>query len=407
MHAYAVPGMSSMRMVAIVQRVTSVRERTRHWLVDAWPCLPFLACGLVGTGPAAIFQPAARAPDALAYVLVIAGALTLAPRRCPGVGLALNAAVVAVYFAAGYPYGPVLLTVPGVVYSLAATWQPRQASLVVVADFGVLLVAMFAKRVREPTSGGVVQMVGDALVWGVILSVALTLGSTVRARRLAVAGVRTEQARRVASEERLRMAQDLHDSIGHGLAAIAMQAGVALHVLDRDPQEARQAIRAVRETSREALENLRTELEGLRNLEPAGRRPTPGLEDLDRLTERVRAGGVAVHIDIKPSLAALPPAVDAAAYRIVQESLTNVLRHAGATDVRIRIRQQDEMLSLDVTDAGGSRIPGPSGGGLGIDGMRAQAEAVGGTLDAHPRPGGGFTVEARLPLSLAESWRSP
>jgi signal transduction histidine kinase len=278
---------------------------------------------------------------------------------------------------------------------------------VVVADFGVLLVAMFAKRVREPTSGGVVQMVGDALVWGVILSVALTLGSTVRARRLAVAGVRTEQARRVASEERLRMAQDLHDSIGHGLAAIAMQAGVALHVLDRDPQEARQAIRAVRETSREALENLRTELEGLRNLEPAGRRPTPGLEDLDRLTERVRAGGVAVHIDIKPSLAALPPAVDAAAYRIVQESLTNVLRHAGATDVRIRIRQQDEMLSLDVTDAGGSRIPGPSGGGLGIDGMRAQAEAVGGTLNAHPRPGNGFTVEARLPLSLAESWRSP
>jgi signal transduction histidine kinase len=384
---------------AIVGTVRSVKERARRWLVDAWPCLPLLACGLVGTAPAATFQPeAARAPDALAYVLVVAAALALAPRRRPGVSLLLNAAVIVCYLAAGYPYGPVLLTVPAAVYGVAARWPLLQAGLVVAADFGVLLVAMFAKRAQELTDAGVVEMVGDALVWVAVFVVAFTVGSTVRVRRMAVAGVRTEQARRVASEERLRMAQDLHDSIGHGLAAIAMQAGVALHVLDRDPEEARQAMRAVRATSREALENLRAELEGLRSIEPAERRPAPGLEDLDRLTERVQAGGVTVHVDIEPGLAALPPAVGAAAYRILQESLTNILRHAGAAQVRIRIGREGEKLLLEVTDTGDGGPPGASGSGLGIHGMRAQAEAMGGTLDAGPRPGCGFAVEARLPL---------
>jgi signal transduction histidine kinase len=376
-----------------------VRERAPHWLVDAWPCLPFLACGLVGTEPAAAFQPhAARAPDALAYVLVVAAALAVAVRRYPGMSLALNAAAVTTYLAVGYPYGPVMLTVPAVVYGVAAGWPTLQASLVVAADFGVLVVAMFAKQVREPTGGGVLQMTKGVLIWGAIVAVAFVVGAMVRVRREAAAGIRTEQARRVASEERLRMAQELHDSIGHGLAAIAMQAGVALHVFGRDPEEARQAMEAVRTTSREALENLRAELDELRNLEPAERRPALGLDDLDRLVERVRAGGVAVHEDVEPGLPASPPAVDAAAYRILQEALTNVLRHAGATAVRIRIGREERTLVLNVTDTGGSAQRGTPGCGLGIQGMRAQAEALGGSLNAGPCPGGGFAVAARLPL---------
>jgi signal transduction histidine kinase len=407
--------------------VTNVRERGRRWLLDAWPCLPFLACGLVGTQPAASFQPAARAPDALAYLLVVAAAMSLGARRRPGLSLALNGAAVTVYLAAGFPFGPVLLTVPAAVYGLAARWPLSRASLVVAADFGVLLVASFAKRAREPTGGDVVQMLWQTLAWGAIVAAALAVGAAMRVRRESVAGVRTEQARRVASEERLRMAQDLHDSVGHGLAVIAMQAGVALHVLDRSPEDARKAMEAVRATSRESLENLRAELEALRSPGAAQRRPAPGLEDLDRLTERVRAGGVAVRVDVDPDLPALPPAVDAVAYRILQESLTNVLRHAGAAAARIRVGWQDGTLLLEVTDTGvtdtgvtgvtdtgvtgvtgtgvtgtGVTDTGRAGGGSGIRGMRAQAEALGGTLHAGPQPAGGFAVAARLPLYGAE-----
>jgi signal transduction histidine kinase len=197
-------------------------------------------------------------------------------------------------------------------------------------------------------------------------------------------------------------------------------------VLDRSPEGAREAMEAVRATSRESLENLRAELEALRSPGAAQRRPAPGLEDLDRLTQRVRAGGVAVRVDIDPDLPALPSAVDTAAYRILQESLTNVLRHAGAVAARIRVGSADGTLFLDVTDTGvtdtgvtdtgvtdsglagtaedapvgtgGSVRPGARGAGSGIRGMRAQAEALGGTLHAGPRPVGGFAVAARLPL---------
>jgi signal transduction histidine kinase len=171
---------------------------------------------------------------------------------------------------------------------------------------------------------------------------------------------------------------------------------VALHVLDRDPEGAREAMEAVRATSRESLENLRAELEALRSPGATQRRPAPGLEDLDRLTDRVRAGGVAVRVDIDPDLPALPPAVDAVAYRILQESLTNVLRHAGAAAARIRVVRQDATLLVDITDTGVR--PCTPGGGSGIRGMQAQAEALGGTLHAGPRPAGGFVVAARLPL---------
>jgi signal transduction histidine kinase len=178
---------------------------------------------------------------------------------------------------------------------------------------------------------------------------------------------------------------------------------VALHVLDRDPEQARRSMQAVRLTSHESLESLRAELDALRSPEAVGaRRPAPGLDDVGRLAERVRAGGVAVDVDIDPGLPAVPPAVDAVAYRILQESLTNVLRHAGAATARIRVRDEGRLLLLDVTDNGrGAPAAGPGigdGTGTGIRGMRAQAETLGGTLDAGPRPSGGFAVTARLPL---------
>ncbi|MFB4308579.1 sensor histidine kinase [Actinomadura sp. GTD37] len=386
--------------------MTGGKRRWRSWAAEGWVCLPFLAAVLLASGPAADLQPgSARTLDAAGYLMVTAAALALGLRRRPGIALAANTAFVAGYLAAGYPFGPVMLTVPMAVYGVADRFPLPRAAFAAAADFGVLIVGVFAKRVRDaasvPAGSGHYPMSRDAVVWGAIIAVALAAGALTRARRQAAAGVHTEQARRVASEERLRMAQDLHDSVGHGLAAIAMQAGVALHVLDHDPEEARQSMKAVRATSREALENLRAQLDWLRDAggAPAVRAPAPGLDELDRLTERVRAGGVTVHTDIAPDVAGLPADVDAVAYRILQESLTNVLRHAGAVPVRIRIRRDGGALLLEVTNACAAVPSAPPGNGLGIRGLRSRAEVIGGTLAAGPSPDGGFGVRARLPLA--------
>ncbi len=378
-----------------------MKERIRQWLINAWPCLPFLLIGAFGTQSAAGYQPEARPPDVLGYLLTFAAALAIAARRRPEVALILNGTAVVVYLAIGYPFGPVLLTVLPVAFWVAEKYPPGRAALFVGAAFAVLLAASSVKRSREPAlDQGVGDLFWTTVVWGAILAAAFMLGVAVRARREGTAGVRSEQARRVASEERLRMAQELHDSIGHGLAVIAMQAGVALHVLDRSPGEARAAMEAVRATSRESLENLRAELEALRSPGAADRRPAPGLGDLDRLTDRVRAGGIRVDVEIDPDLPPLPSTVDKAAYRVLQESLTNVLRHADAEAARIRVGWADGTVLLDVTDTGRAHKPGNAvtSGGSGIRGMRAQVEALGGTLTAGPRPAGGFAVAARLPV---------
>lgn len=388
--------------------MTTGKERARWRQLNAWPCLPFAAIGFICTDVAGSFQPDARAVDALAYALVLAAALTLAAYRYPGLCLTLNGAMVAVYLAAGYPFGPVQLTIPAAVYHVAARWPVGRASLGVVAHLAVVIAASWVNRMRESTGVDVTGMWWRTLIWGGIGVVAFGIGVLVRAHREAVAGKRAEQARRVASEEQLRMAQDLHDSIGHGLAVIAMQTGVALHVLDRDPQEARMTMQGVRATSRESLDNLRAALETLRRPVTAERHPAHGLGDLEQLTDRVRAGGVTLHVDVAPDLPAVSSTVDAAAYRILQESLTNVLRHAGATTARIRVWCEHGTLLLDVTDTGRAGVgdSAPTGGlsslpGSGIRGMRAQAEALGGTLRAGPRRGG-FAVAARLPLRGGE-----
>ncbi|TDD02879.1 sensor histidine kinase [Nonomuraea diastatica] len=372
-----------------------VWKRAQGWSVEAWPCLPLLAVGLIGTGPAATFQPeAARPLDPLAYALVVAAALALAVRRRPGTALTVNGAAAAAYLAAGYPFGPILLTLPVAVFGVAAAWPIGRATTVVAADFGVQVVALFAKT--APAAGESSSMAADVSIWAAVALVTLAVGISVRVRREAADGLRSEHARRVASEERLRMAQDLHDTIGHGLAAIAMQAGVALHVFDRDPAEARHAMEAVRTTSREALDNLREELERLRGDGSAPHAPAPGLDDLDALADRVRAAGIEVTVEVQPNLGLARP-VDAAAFRIVREALTNVLRHAGAATTRVLVCRDGSELLVEVTDTGTGTLSVPEEG-LGIRGMRAQVETLGGKLEAGPRSGGGFAVRAQMPV---------
>ncbi|MBP2476446.1 signal transduction histidine kinase [Crossiella equi] len=374
----------------------SARETFRA----AWPALPFLAVGLAGTQAAFFFQQGLGTyPDWLAHLFVVVAAASLALRRWPGPALVVNGVALTAYLTLGYPFGPILLTVPAVVYLVSVRWPFRQAAVTVAAYFGVFTVALFTKNLLDQPVFDVSRMLALTGVWLVLLAAALALGQATRVRRAAAEDVRAEQARRVASEERLRMAQDLHDTIGHGLAVIAMQAGVALHVLARSPEQAREAMEAVRVTSKESLENLRFALDALRSPGAAERRPTPGLADLPRLLDRVHAGGVEVGLD--GAAGVLPAPVDAAAYRIVQESLTNVLRHAGAASAHIRLARDGHGLLVEVTDTGGAGPVMPAGGGTGIRGMRAQAEALGGTLTAGPRDGGGFAVTARLPVEEA------
>src|SRR3954447_5246677 len=192
------------------------------------------------------------------------------------------------------------------------------------------------------------------------------------------------------------MAQDMHDGVGHGLAVIAMHAGVALHVLDRDPERARELLISIQATSREALDGLRADLERWRSPDDAAvRRPSPGLEDLPQLLARMRAGGLTLTERIDPC-PGVPEPVGAAAYRVVQESLTNVLRHAGGAAAAVQLTCADGRLTVEVRDDGPATPPVT--GGSGIAGMHRRAAAVGGHLTAGPGPGGGFVVRAELPL---------
>jgi signal transduction histidine kinase len=243
------------------------------------------------------------------------------------------------------------------------------------------------------------------LALGGWLAVLVIAAEVVRLRRERAADARSARAadaRRRASEERLRMARDLHDVIGHNISLISVQAGVGLDLMDTQPEAARAALGAIKTASKEALEELRAMLAALRNAaEDAPRAPTPGLGRLDELVELTRAAGIAVVLQTVGECRALPAAVDLAAYRIVQESLTNVARHARSAIATVRLAYGVDGLDVEISDDGraamgnGSRLPGT---GSGIAGMRERALALGGRFSAGPRNGGGFTVSAHLPL---------
>jgi signal transduction histidine kinase len=287
------------------------------------------------------------------------------------------------------------------VYAVASR-LPLRRSIVDASIFYVVTLATVMVRFVDARDGwpwfGALSW---ALAWAAIVAASVATGSAVRVRRESDVDVRAAAALRAVSEERLRMAQELHDSVGHELAVIAMQAGVALHVLDRDPVRAREALEAIRATSRSSLDGLRAELDVLRRprSESAPRRPAAGLADVDVLVDRIRAGGVDVETRIDDG-GTLPPEVDVAAYRILQESLTNVLRHSASRVARVHVRRDEATVVVQVVDDGPARADArlPSSAGTGVRGMRARAEVLGGTLDAGMRPEGGFAVTARLPV---------
>ncbi len=286
-------------------------------------------------------------------------------------------------------------------------------ALAIIIPAVFMAVGLFV--VGASTHQGVVSLAATFLPQIVVLFLAVTLGEVVRSRRALAAETaqrlrvadeerEAEAARRVA-EERLRIARDLHDTVAHSMATITVQAGSALHLLDGGDTNLRRALTAIRATSKEALAEMRATLGQLRTSEAADPQTLAGgLDRLPTLREAVAAAGAPVTVEVEGERRPLPPAVDQVAYRILQESLTNVLRHAGqAATAAVSLRYGPDALEIQVIDDGGrdgeAAASAPSaGGGHGLTGMAERAAMVGGQVTAGPRSEGGFEVVARLPL---------
>jgi signal transduction histidine kinase len=364
--------------------------------------LPVVAVGavmLLGSGPAARGEVPPRRPlDLLAWGLMgLAAAGLLWRRRWPLGVLAVTVATSVAYLVLEYPHGPILLAMSVAMYSVANR-LPVGGSL---AACGVALVAVVLPELlvidRERLATETPLLL--AVLSGLLLP-SWAIGTVVRLAQEAEWHTRQEATRRRADEERLRIAREVHDVVGHGLAAINLQAGVALHVVGRRPEQAEVALEAIKRSSKDALEELRRTLAVFRqpDHQDGPQRPAPGLGQLEALAAAMTEGGLPVQVAVTGERARLPAAVDLAAYRIVQESLTNVARHAGPATATVRVGYQPDAVVLEIADTGRGGAAGVARpGGHGIAGMRERAAAVGGTLQAGPTAEGGFLVRARLP----------
>ena len=356
---------------------------------------------------------------------VILVALGVATRRLwPRAAFVATVVGVGGYLATGSTFAPIFLAPALAVYSMAgggsilADQAPADASQPVMpplrswAPLLVLLVPMImAGYWRESYVG----LLDPAFYAGLLSVIAIAvvpamIALLVRGRRESEREVRVQERRRYAYEERLRIARDVHDVVGHSLAVITMQAGVALHLLDKErtahprPDQVASSLEAIKKTSREALAELRTTLEVFRTDSEEPRSPLPGLARLDDLADGLRSAGREVTLVREHSdddLQAIPVAVDQAAFRIIQESLTNIVRHAPAAHATVRVKRRAGMLTVEVSDDGPAVIVPADGNG--IRGMRERARAVSGTVRVSVREPSGLVVQADLPLAEGEA----
>ncbi|HKE97622.1 MAG TPA: sensor histidine kinase [Actinomycetes bacterium] len=349
-------------------------------------------------------------PTALGLLLVVAGNLPVAWRRRFPLGvLAVTELVVLVHLALGFG---LWATGPGLIIALytVASVRPRRVSGRIAVALIVVNTAVVV--VRPLLVGG---PLGDNMVVpALLLAGSWAVGDSVRTRRAYTAGLeeralrlerdREERAVRAVAEERARIARELHDVVAHHVSVIAVQAGAAEEEARTDP--ARETLGLIQSTSRQVLAELRALLGVLRTGEAAPHQdpalaPQPSLRELDRLVAQSRAAGLPVELVITGEPRALPAIVDLAAYRIVQEALTNTRRHAGPARARVEVRYGRDALELEITDDGRGAAAGEPDGGRGLIGMRERVALVGGVLEAGPWPGGGFRVAAVLPTGDA------
>jgi len=337
-------------------------------------------------------------------IVVIGGSLAFR-RRAPEAALAVSVGGLAIYSAAHYAGGPIYLVPLVIVATIGALGDRRRTITAAVATILVFVVVGFASSGTDhiPYLLAMAGWLIGAVFIGTAYFNRRALLCELQQRAKDLEENQEEEARRRVAEERIRIARDLHDVIAHGVAAIHLQAGAALHVLERQPDVAAPALATIKDLSKQTLDELRATVGVLRSDAADGdapRAPTPGIRQLDGLVEQARHAGLSVDLEIDRGLDGVPAAVDVAAYRIVQESLTNVMRHAGprAHTVVAITRDGNGGLTVEVTDDGLGAAAGPAETlGHGLAGMRERAATVGGVLTAGPRVGGGFRVEAHLP----------
>jgi signal transduction histidine kinase len=380
-----------------------VRPARRDWLLAVGVGLASIPLAFVAQGDNA------HTPNVVGWILFGLSALTLAWRRHYPMGTLVALIVVeGTYHSLDNAHSGLIAVTMVAIYSLAVA-GPRRRTLTVVPTLLGLSVIMLLTI--NPHQG--VELLR---ISGWILACAIT-GEAVRVQRNYIGAIveraeraertREEEARRRVAEERLRIARDLHDLLAHTITLIGVQTSVAAHVLSADPERldretVAKALNDIADTCRTARGELRTTLEVLReqDVKADSRGPLPGLDGLSDLVEAARLAGAQVEQTVRIRQA--PPAVGAAAYRIVQEALTNAVRHAGPEPaVRVSLYEEQGALRVSVADEGTG--PGADAGrpGFGLIGMRERARSVGGTLDAGPRAGGGFEVTAVLPLTTA------
>lgn len=336
--------------------------------------------------------------DALGYVLLVTAGLSMGLcRRWPALAAGVVTVVLVIFLARRYPDGPVWATAWIALGALSVRTSRLVAFTGAVAMFVVLSVAALVVG----RNGLVLPAIFAGWVAAAVLG-----GDALRSRRSYLAGLREraaflehtreEEARRRVAEERLRIARDLHDSVAHAMATINVQAGAARHVLDRRPEAAGEALAVIQRASGDVLDELGAMLTVLRdNAQRADRAPVPGAADIARLLEAQTASGLSVELLAEGPVQAVPGVIGTAAYRVVQESLTNVLRHSRASTATVRlVSGEDGHVAVEIRDDGPAAPPATSGTGVGIRGMRERVVSTGGNFEAGPTEGGGFQVRA-------------
>lgn len=364
-----------------------------------------------GSAWAAQAQSGRMPLDVWARILLLLGpALLVVRHRYPVAVVYGVSAVTLVYLGAGYPYGPVFISLAVACFAAVISGHRGAAwGAVALLWTGRLLIGHWLYRWLPPPGDGPAPWTQELGVTAWILAM-LAVFELVRVRREQWSRERSERAaaaRRRADEERLRIARELHDVLAHSISVINVQAGVGLALLDTDPEQARTALTTIKAASKEALGEVRQVLDTLRAPGAAPRAPAPGLDRLPELLEQAEAAGLTVTAATEGRARTLPPGADLAAFRILQEALTNVVRHSGSRTARIRLAWRPDGLELRVDDDGPATGDPAGGSGNGLAGMRERAAALGGTIEAGPRPDGGFRVIARLPPTAAPPQEEP
>jgi signal transduction histidine kinase len=389
-------GQAERAVGAAVRRLGHVSPRTLDVLLGTLFVVVGLVAHLAGGDGSSKYRPA----DALSVALTLTVAVPYYwRRRAPLLVLAISVVPLVVLTVRDYDVGatPMMLLVG--LYTVAAYCDTRaQVAAAAEVALGLVAIAVFGSHIlRGSEIAFEAVLLGAAFGFGAAVRNHRLYTEELEARAALAAREREEQAERAVAEERLHMAQELHDVVAHSLGVIAVQAGVGAHVIEQDPVEAKRSLESISNTSRSTLSEIRRMLSVLRSEDGADYVPVPGLADLDGLVRDVAGAGLHVDVCHDGTRVALPPGVDLTAYRIVQEALTNVLKHAGRATAVVRIGYLPGAITLEVVDDGRGVNGNAASGGHGLLGMRERVGVYGGSFEAGPRAGGGFRVAARLP----------